>query len=45
MFLAPVLRVSYKGVEGETIYEIASNLDKGRAKHLDGVIRDALDKA
>ena len=39
------MRVSYKGVKGETIYEIASNLDKGQAKHLDGVIRDALKKA
>jgi len=35
----------YKGVEGNTIYEIASNLDKGMANHFTKVIQDALDKA
>jgi len=35
----------YKGVEGDTIYEIAKKLDKGMAKHLAKVIQDALDKA
>ena len=36
------MRLSYKGVKGDTIYEIAANLDQGQANHLDGVIREAL---
>ena len=39
------MRSAYKGVKGETIPEIASNLDKGMAKHLSNVIQDALNKA
>ena len=39
------MRSSYKGVEGDTIYEIASNLDQGAATHFTKVIQDALDKA
>ncbi|KKM79144.1 hypothetical protein LCGC14_1352900 [marine sediment metagenome] len=38
------IRMTYKGIEGETINEIASKLDKGQAKHLVSVIQDALDK-
>ncbi|KKN15924.1 hypothetical protein LCGC14_0981160 [marine sediment metagenome] len=39
------MRSAYKGIEGETIYEIAEKLDKGMAKHFHNVIQDALDKA
>ena len=39
------MRSIYKKIEGDTIYEIASKLDKGMAKHFTNVIQDALDKA
>lgn len=39
------MRSSYKGVEGDSVSEIASNLDKGQATHFARVIQDALDKA
>ena len=39
------MRSAYKGIEGKTITEIASKLDKGMAKHLMNVIQDALNKA
>ena len=39
------MRLIYKGLEGDTIYEIASKLDKGMATHFTKVIQDALDKA
>lgn len=38
------MRVSYKGVEGDTVKEIASKLDKGQAAHFVKVIQDELDK-
>jgi len=38
------MRASYKGVEGDTLYEIASNLNKGQAAHLAKAIQEALDK-
>jgi len=43
--LLTYMRLSYKGVEGDTVAEIASKLDKGMAKHFTKVIQDALDKA
>lgn len=39
------MKLAYKGVEGDTVAEIASNLDKGKAAHFTKVIQDALDKA
>ncbi len=43
--LLSYMRSSYKGVAGDTYYEIASKLDKGEAKHFTNVIQDALAKA
>ncbi len=38
------MRMTFKGIEGDTIIEIAGKLDKGGAKHLADVIQDALNK-
>jgi len=42
--LLSFMRLSYKGVEGNTVFEVASKLDNGKAAHLVKVIQDALDK-
>ncbi len=39
------MKITYKGIEGNTAAEIASKLDKSKAKHFAGVIQEALDKA
>ena len=39
------MRLAYKGVEGNTVFEIASKLDKGKAAHFTKTVQDALDKA
>ncbi len=38
------MRATYKGIEGKTIAEIASNLDKGSAAHFTKTIKDSLAK-
>lgn len=43
--LLSYMRLAYKGVEGNTVFEIASKLDKGKAAHFTKTIQDALDKA
>lgn len=42
--LLSYMRLAYKGVEGETVYEIASKLDQGKAAHFTKTIQDALNK-
>lgn len=42
--LLSYMRLAYKGVEGNTVYEIASKLNQGQSKHFTKTIQDALDK-